>query len=77
MSLIKRKAWLRTFEKNFRILISRHQLMAVSIYSTEALMYLLTVIFSLVSIDVVVLVGGDPLSGCVLDTGLVLALRHP
>ena len=51
--------------------------MAVSIYSTEALMYLLTVIFSLVSIDVVVLVGGDPLSGCVLDTSLVLALRHP
>ena len=40
-------------------------------------MYLLTVVFSLVSIDVVVLVGGDPLGGRVLDAGLVLSLRHP
>ena len=39
-------------------------------------MYLLTVVFSLVSIDVVVLVGGDPLGGRVLDAGLVLSLRH-
>ena len=34
--------------------------------------YLLTVVFRLVRVDVVVLVGGDPLSRGVLDAGLVL-----
>ena len=40
------------------------------------LKYLLTVVFGLVSIDVVVLVGGDPLGRGVLDAGFVLRLRH-
>ena len=43
---------------------------------TAKLLNLLTVVFSLVSIDVVVLVGGGPLSGGVLHAGLVLSLRH-
>ena len=38
------------------------------------LKYLLTVVFRPVSIDVMVLVGGDPLCWSVLDTGLVLRL---
>ena len=39
-------------------------------------MYLLTVVLRLVSVDVMVLVGGDPLGRGVLDAGLVLGLRH-
>ena len=38
---------------------------------------LFTVVLGLVSVDVVVLVGGDPLRGCVLHAGLILRLRHP
>ena len=40
------------------------------------LKYLLTVVFGLVSIDVVVLVGGDPLCRSVLDAGFVFRFRH-
>ena len=40
------------------------------------LKYLLTVVFGLVSIDVVVLVGGDPLGRGVLDAGFVFRFRH-